>query len=115
MGKVTAVDSARFVRLVAGLVSGDPRQREDAGEKAFDLRATLTEDEARSVAMILAHASVLEADTTARESLLHALADYVEWSKAPTSVADVVATLDSSSLVGSEVEYVQYIADPSSG
>ena len=53
--------------------------------------------------------SVGETNAKAREAALHSLGELAEGSLTPGSVADIIAVIDSTTLVSSDIEYVACI------
>jgi hypothetical protein len=99
----------RFIALTRGLLLADPQRRSAHADEVIDVRTQLDPEQQRCLAFVLAELVLSETDGHAREAQLHALADLDEWDAVPLGAIDLVHLIDTSTLVGSEIEYVEYL------
>lgn len=104
-----SLDPAEFVALTRGLVDIDSRRRCVHADEVTDVRSELNVGQQRCVAFVLAELAIWEVDGRAREAQLHALADLHEWDGAPAEALELVRLIDPSTLIGSEVEYMEWL------
>jgi hypothetical protein len=104
-----AIDPAQFVGLVRGLVDMDSQQRGNHADEVTDVRTVLDAEQERCVAFVLAEIALWETDAAAREAQLHALAELDEWDGVPDQAIELIRSIDIATLVGSEVEYVEWL------
>ncbi|MGW2332297.1 hypothetical protein ACWC5C_42010 [Streptomyces sp. NPDC001700] len=103
------VGDKRLVTLTKGLVSDDPKKREDTCGTITDWVNSFDSREATLLAIILSSSVNLETEWTCRESQLHALVELSDTGLIHASSFSPLGLIDKTSLQGSEIEYIEHL------
>lgn len=92
--------------------SDSPRTRADGADGVTDVLHDLSPLEATMLAQALVVLRLVEQDVDCQESQLHALAEVAEWHPVPRDAVAQLRYLDAATVVGSQVEYLDFLLGP---
>lgn len=89
--------------------SDDASTRADGADGVPDVLRDLSPLEAVTLAHALVVLRLTEQDATCAEAQLHALAELAEWHPVPAEALAPLRYLDTGTVLGSQVEYLDYL------
>ncbi|MFD6220734.1 hypothetical protein [Nocardia asteroides] len=100
-----------LLELARALKSPTPKDRERAADTITDIVHSLSRDETRVITAALAESAADETVHGCRESALHALVELVDTGFVRRMDLQPLASIDRDELIGSEIEYMEYLDD----